>query len=177
MASPFLSEIRMFGFNFPPKGWAFCNGQIMSIQQNAALFSLLGTTYGGNGVNTFALPNLQGRTAISFGQDPGSGIVYTQGETAGEANHTLITQEMPQHNHFLVVNPTAANNIDPAGSDLAASSGTKLASAYGAASTINTTMNAQAILNNGNSQPHNNLQPYLTVSICICIQGVFPSRN
>ena len=175
MADPFLGQISIFSFPFAPKGWAFCNGQIMSIQQNAALFALLGTTYGGNGQSTFGLPNLQGRTAISFGQDPGSGIVYTQGETAGEANHTLLTQEMPQHNHFLVVNPTAANNIDPAGSDLAASSCTKLASAYGA--TINTTMNAQAILNNGNSQPHNNLQPYLTVSICICIQGVFPSRN
>ncbi len=175
MSTPFLGEIRMVSFNFAQRGFAFCNGQLLSIQQNAALFSLLGTTYGGNGTNTFALPNLQGRTPVHFGT--GSGVTYALGETGGEANHTLITQEMPQHTHNLVVNPNPANNIDPAGVDLAASSGTKLASAYAAASTINTTMNAQAILNNGGSQPHNNLQPYFTVNFVIALAGIFPTRN
>src|SRR5579871_4297543 len=177
MSTPFLSEVRMVSFNFPPKGWALCNGQTMAINQNQALFSLLGTTYGGNGTTNFLLPNLQGATAIHFGTNPNTGFTYTLGQAGGEVNHTLISSEMPQHTHNLVVNPNTANNIDPAGAYLAKSSGSKLSSAYAAPSTINTTMNPQAILPFGGSQPHTNTMPCLTVNFVIALVGIFPSRN
>jgi microcystin-dependent protein len=178
MSTPYLTEIRMVGYNFAMKGWAFCNGQTLQIAQNQALFSLLGTTYGGNGQTTFALPNLQGSTPMHQGTSPvGNNINYTIGQTGGEQSHTITGQEMPQHTHNMVVQPSPANNIDPAGAYLAASSGTNLTNAYAAPSAINTTMNPQAILPFGGSQPHENMQPYLVVNFIICLQGLFPSRN
>jgi microcystin-dependent protein len=174
MAEPFLGEIRMMGFSFNPRGWALCNGQLMSISQNTALFALLGTTYGGDGISTFALPDLQGRVAIHQGQ--GTGLPsYTIGERAGETTHTLITTEMPMHNH-LVAAANVADATSPAsafpGSD---TRGTPL-TVYNS-TTDGTTMSPSMVGIAGGSQPHNNMQPYLTINYCIALEGIFPSRN
>ena len=165
MAQPFIGEIKMVSFNFPPKGWAFCNGQTLAIQQNAALFSILGTTYGGNGTTTFALPNLQGKVPVYVGQ----GIVL--GQTAGEVNHTLIMGEMPAHTH-VPVGATPANLAVP--SNALPGKGT---SAGFYAASPNTTMNPASVSNMGGSQPHNNMPPYTVINFCIALVGVFPSRN
>jgi microcystin-dependent protein len=165
MAQPYIGEIKMVGFNCPPKGWAFCNGQILAIAQNQALFAILGTTYGGNGQTTFALPNLQGRAPVYVGQ----GLVL--GGSAGELNHTLIVTEMPAHTHVPVGAP-AATVADPTG--LLCGKGT---SKNFYATTANTPLNPASVGLTGGSQPHNNLQPYLVINFCIALVGVFPSRN
>ena len=162
---PFLGEIRIFSFNFPPKGWAQCNGQLLAIAQNQALFAILGTTYGGNGVNTFALPNLQGSVAVHAG----NGIVL--GQAGGSANVTLAANQAA-HTHAMAANATA-NAFSAAGNfPAAAPNGQAL---YGASA--DTGMNAGVVSQAGGSQPHSNLQPYLVVNYCIALQGIFPSRS
>jgi microcystin-dependent protein len=165
MAEPFLSEIRMFSFNFPPKGWAFCNGQLLPINQNQALFALLGTTYGGNGQTTFGLPNLQGCVPIH------SGDGFQLGTKGGASSVTLSQQEMPQHLHF--VNATSAN-----GSQAGLSNAYLASFNNGYTPPANlTTINAGTVPPVGGSQPHNNMMPYLVINFCIALQGIFPSQN
>lgn len=166
MADPFLSEIRMMSFNFPPKGWAFCNGQLLPINQNQPLFSLLGTTYGGNGQTTFALPDLRGRVPISMGAG------YTLGQRGGEEAHTLIINEMVQHNHL--ANATNSNGTQPidSGAYLGAFN-----NGYSTSTTTVTTLNPLTVGNVGGSQAHQNMQPFLTINFSIALQGVFPSQN
>jgi microcystin-dependent protein len=173
MAEPYLGEIRMFGGNFAPNGWALCNGQLLSISQNTALFSLLGTTYGGDGVSNFALPNLQGRVPIHAGQ--GAGLSpYTQGQSSGSENVTLIVNQMPVHNHAVsAVTGTQGTTSHPNGQFLASS---------GAATIYNNSspdsaMSPAMIQNAGGNQPHSNIQPYLCVTFIIAMQGIYPSRN
>ena len=180
MAEPFMSEIRIFSFNFPPKNWAFCNGQLLPINQNQALFSLLGTTYGGNGQTNFALPNLQGRTPIHVGNN------HNLGEAAGTPSVTLTVAQMPQHIHQLsaqqAVQPANATAQDPtgklfAGGQVAAQGGgTVPVSLYGPPNNL-TPMSPQTVGNNGGSQPHNNMMPYQALNFCIALQGIFPSQN
>ena len=164
MATPFLGEIRMFAFGFPPRGWALCNGQFLPINQNQALFSILGTTYGGNGQTTFALPDLRGRTPVSFGPS------FTLGQRAGEEAHTLTLSEMPQHTHFVQAGNSAANAPAPTGNFFAQN-----AKAY--AGNGNVSMAPETITNTGGSQPHANMSPFLVVSFAIALNGTFPSRN
>ena len=167
MAEPFLAEVRMVSFNFAPRGWALCNGQLMPINQNQALFSLLGTMYGGDGRTTFALPNLQGRTPIHIGNG------HTQGEAAGVQQQTLGIGEIPQHNHNLnAVNTNAGNVNNPTNANLATSAPAEIYAAANLAPMSNTSL-ASA----GGSQPHNNMQPYLTIGFCIALQGIFPSQS
>jgi len=165
MSEPFLSEIKIVSFNFAPKGWALCNGQLLPINQNQALFALLGTTYGGNGQTTFALPNLQGRVPIHFGNN------HTLGEVAGEENHTLNINEMAAHAHPVSASDAAPNQGLPTNNIWASGSG-----AYSSASP-NSAMNPASISNSGGSQPHTNIQPYLVLNFVIALQGIFPSRN
>jgi microcystin-dependent protein len=169
MAEPFIGQIQSFGFNFAPRNWALCNGQILSIAQNTALFSLLGTMYGGNGQTTFALPDLRGRTSLHFGQGPGL-TSRVQGEVSGAENVTLIIQEMPMHNHTVNASTGSKVNATPAGSVLGA------ATIY-TTTALDAVMNPQMISPAGGSQPHNNMQPYLVINWCIALQGIFPSRN
>ena len=164
MAEPFLSEIRIMSFNFAPRGWAMCNGQFLPINQNQALFSLLGTTFGGNGQTTFALPDLRGRVPISVGSG------FSLGQSGGQEFHTITQAEMPAHTHFVRGASNAANTNTASGSALL---GTQ-ASTYGGASNL-TVMSAAAIGNVGGSQPHENRQPFLTLNFCIALQGIFPS--
>jgi microcystin-dependent protein len=176
MSNPYLAELRIMSFNFAPKGWALCNGQTLSIQQNAALFSLIGTYYGGNGVNTFQLPDLRGRVPIHMG--PG----FTIGQAGGEENHTLITIEMPQHNHLMQVTATTAGAAIPSTNNYLAqgkssSSGNPAVNLYSTSTTPNTAFAPTAISNNGSGQPHPNQQPYLALTVCIALVGIFPSRN
>jgi microcystin-dependent protein len=170
MGTPFMSEIRMFGFNFAPKGWAQCNGQLMQINQNQALFSLLGTTFGGNGQTTFALPDLRGRVPISMGAG------YNLGERAGEAAHTLTVSELPAHFHGQPKAVTGASNQadkdDPTG-NLWTNSGKTMYTQ----SAPSGNMSQAALGKVGGSQPHENMSPYLCVNFCICLTGVFPSHN
>jgi microcystin-dependent protein len=166
MAEPFLSEIRMMSFVFPPKGWALCNGQLLPINQNQALFSLLGTTYGGNGQVTFALPDLQGRVPIHMGNG------HTLGERAGEQAHTLSISELPTHSHAL----QAADNPADTGTATAQTYLGQAAGAYAPPSNL-TAMAASEVGNLGSSQAHLNMQPFLTLSFCIALQGIFPSQN
>ena len=166
MAEPFLSELRIMSFVFAPKGWALCNGQLLPINQNQALFSLLGTTYGGDGRVNFALPDLRGRTPIHVGSG------HTLGERGGEQAHTLSQAELPTHIH-LVAASTADNggNDNPTGRFLGGAN-----NMYHSPTNL-TTMNAGTITNTGGSQAHSNMQPYLTLSFCIALQGIFPSQN
>jgi microcystin-dependent protein len=164
MSEPYLGEIRLFGTTFAPKGWAFCEGQILPIAQNQALFAILGTTYGGNGQTTFALPDLRGRVPIHFGG------TYQLGTAQGEAAHTLTVNEIPAHNHLVQGSTNAASNPAPTNNTWANS-----ANLYGAAAT--TTMNPAAIANAGGSQAHSNMQPYLALNFCIALTGIFPTRN
>jgi microcystin-dependent protein len=164
MAEPFLSEIRIMSFNFAPKGWALCNGQFLPINQNQALFALLGTTYGGNGQTTFALPDLRGSVPMHVGSG------HTLGERAGQENHTIVQQELPAHNHRVgVVNSNA--NAGPTGNFFAA------ANALYQPAPANTNLAPSTISNVGGSQPHLNQQPYLTLSFAIALQGIFPSQS
>jgi microcystin-dependent protein len=170
MSNPYLSEIRIFSFGFAPKGWAFCNGQILPINQNAALFSLMGTFYGGNGQSTFALPNLQGRLAVHVGT--GFGSSFVQGQTGGESSHTLLVNEMPLHTHLAAASSDSPDSSAPTGNFWASNTGD---SPYG--TTISETMSPQALATTGGSQPHQNMSPYLVLNFCIALQGIFPSRN
>lgn len=163
MSEPFLAEIKIVSFVFAPRGWALCNGQFLPINQNQALFSLLGTTYGGNGQTTFALPNLQGRAPIHFGQG------FTLGQAAGEVAHTLTISEMPAHTHLPRANSNLANQGSPSNNFW---SGTG-----NYASSANTPMNAGGITATGGSQPHENRSPYLVLNYVIALQGIFPSQN
>lgn len=165
MSSPFISEIRIMSFNFPPKGWAFCNGQLLPINQNQALFSLLGTTYGGDGRVNFALPNLQGSVPVHTGNG------FTLGQKGGEVNHTLLVGEMPAHNHPVFGSSNNGDNVTPAGNVLGA-----VAGLYGPPSTP-TAISPSTVSATGGSQPHTNLQPYLALAFCIALQGIFPSQN
>src|SRR5437763_13300629 len=167
MSSPFLSEIRIFSFNFAPQGWAMCNGQLLPINQNQALFSLLGTTYGGNGQTTFALPNLRGAVPVHFGQS------FTLGQKAGEVAHTLTQNEMAQHLHGLFGSSKAVNQILPVGNAGGQSAPNNLYT--GPQSLV--AMNPNSVSRFGGSQAHENRQPFLTLNFCIALQGIFPSRN
>jgi microcystin-dependent protein len=170
MAEPFLSDIRIFSFNFPPKGWAFCNGQLMPINQNQPLFSLLGTTYGGDGRVNFALPNLRGCVPIHTGNG------HTLGEKAGSEAVTVTLQQMPQHNHTVSAFDGAVDNnaTSPAGAFYAKTADNSLLYSSGNA---NSAMNPGVISNTGGSQAHTNQQPYLVLNFCIALQGIFPSQN
>ncbi|HEV2882782.1 MAG TPA: phage tail protein [Pyrinomonadaceae bacterium] len=168
MSEPFLSEIRIMSFAFAPKGWALCNGQLMPINQNQALFSLLGTTYGGDGRVNFALPDLRGRTPIH----EGSG--HTLGERGGEQAHTLTIAELPTHAHVANATSIPATTNTP-GSNLLLAQSTS-SQLYGAPSNVQA-MAPNAISNVGGSQAHLNMQPFLTLNFCIALQGIFPSQN
>ena len=163
MAQPFIGEVKMISFDFAPKGWALCNGQLLPINQNQALFSILGTTYGGNGQTNFALPNLQTRVPVHVGPN------FTEGQTGGSAAVTLISN---QAGHGHPVNATATATTNTAAGNYPAAAGKNI---YGAS--IDTTMNPAIVSLNGSNQPHNNLQPYLVVNFVIALVGVFPSRN
>ena len=178
MANPFVAEIRIFPFNFPPIGWAFCNGQLLSISQNTAVFSLLGTTYGGDGKSNFALPNLQGSAAMEPGQGPGLSL-HDLGETGGSNTVTLLTTEMPSHAHAIncIDGARVAGQIGQPGNAILVKTGGSPANAYASGATQNQTMAATMVAPVGGNQPHNNLMPYLTLNFCIALQGVFPPRS
>ena len=175
MGTPYIGEIRMFAGSFAPAGWAFCDGQLVPISENDALFALIGTTYGGDGEETFALPNLQSRVPIHMGTGP-DGTTYQQGEMAGTESETLTVQQIPIHGHPEVASSGAATDQDPTGRVLAAPQsaqpGLKF---YGSDSVAQ--MNAQAIQPVGGSQPHENTQPFLCISFIISLFGVFPTQN
>ena len=175
MSDPFVAEIRIFGFNFAPTGWAQCNGQILPISQNTALFSLLGTMYGGNGQSTFALPNFQGSVPMFFGQGNGLSF-YDEGQQGGTETVTLLETEMPTHNHLLQPMSSIANVNAPGPTVvLARSSGGTI---YQTNTALNIVQMAfQELSLTGGSLPHNNMQPYLTLNFCIAMQGVFPPRT
>lgn len=164
MSEPFVGEIKIISWNFPPRGWAFCNGQLLPINQNQALFSILGTTYGGDGRQTFGLPNLQGRTPMHAG----NGI--SLGEQGGETAHTLSVTELPAHSHAPVGVPTTPDAAGPANSLWANQAG-----GYGASPTV--AMDPTGITATGGSQPHENMSPYLVLNFVIALQGIFPSQN
>lgn len=175
MADPFVAEIRIFPFNFAPKGWAWCDGQLLPLSQNTALFSLLGTTYGGNGKSNFALPNMQGSAPMHPGQGPGLSL-HSLGETGGVSAVTLLESEIPNHSHTLrgsvedATQGTLANGVT-----LSTSTGGSLY--QGTTNTNLVAMSPQALSPAGGGTPHNNMQPYLTFYFCIAMQGVFPPRG
>lgn len=180
MAEPFLSEIKLVSFNFPPKGWALCNGQFLPINQNQALFALLGTTYGGNGQTTFALPNLRGRVPIHQGSS------HSLGEAAGTTSVTVNTTQLPQHFHVMQAKGAQATLVGgaiPAATKSlaqgAAATGNPPANVnlYSTNVSAPIAMNAASISNTGGSQPHNNMMPYLVLNFVIALQGIFPSQN
>lgn len=164
MANPYLGEIRLVSFNFAPQGWAMCNGQLLPINQNVALFNLIGTTYGGDGMSTFALPNLQGRVAMGISQS------HSIGESAGTETETLTLAQVPAHNHSLAASDQQQSTNQPAGALLTAGG-------YYMSGNPDVTMSTQAIGATGGGQPHNNLQPYLVLNYIIALQGIFPARQ
>lgn len=166
MAQPFMGELRLMSFNFPPKGWALCNGATLSIAQNQALFALLGTTYGGNGQTTFQLPDLRGRVPVHAGNG------WTQGTTAGEDAHVLNVNELPTHTHTLQMSSADADTAVPTGHVLAATN-----NGYAPPGQTRTTLTPASVTANGGGQAHENRPPYLTLSWCIAISGIFPSSN
>jgi len=169
---PFVAEIRIFPFNFAPKGWAFCDGQILPLSQNTALFSLLGTTYGGDGKSNFALPNMQGNAPMHPGQGPGLSL-HDLGETGGSETVSLLESEIPAHIHNFIASQADGINRFPADNLAANMIGVNGYAAPGAI----VTMAAEALAPAGGDQPHNNMQPYLTLNFCIALQGVFPPRT
>lgn len=168
MAEPFLSEIRIMSFSFPPRGWALCNGQLLPINQNQALFSLLGTTFGGDGRVNFALPDLRGRTPIHVGSG------HTLGERGGEQAHTLSIAELPTHTHVANGSSNTADAAVPGGNFLGTVDNTTFGNAYAGASNL-VAFSPQAVGNTGGSQAHLNMQPFLTLNFSIALQGIFPS--
>lgn len=173
MSEAYIGQIMLFGGNFAPRNWALCQGQLLSIASNTALFSILGTSYGGNGTTTFGLPDLRGRVPFHWGQGPGlSNRVL--GEMGGVESVTLTVNDLPSHTHTLRALDGPPDGRSPAGTVLAV---TPQDSAQYSSSAPNASMSAQAILATGNSQPHNNMQPYLAVTYIICLYGIFPSRN
>ena len=174
MADPFVAEIRIFAGNFAPKGWAFCDGQLLPISQNTALFSLLGTTYGGNGKSNFALPDLQGRAPMHPGQGPGLSL-HDLGEASGSDTVTLLESEMPSHSHTLMANPNSAERPSPTNNLPARSVGASLYQSDSTQGLVD--MAPEAITPSGGDQPHNNMQPYLTMNFIIAMQGVYPPRT
>jgi microcystin-dependent protein len=171
MSTPFLGQLLLASFNFPPKGYALCNGQLMAINQNQALFSLLGTTFGGNGVQSYGLPNLQGRTPIGVGSGGGNNI--GDGEVGGVESVTLLAANVPPHIHALNASGAAASSDKPTGGALLAGQG---ANDFTAATALGS-MNAGTVSTVGGSQPHENRQPFLVMTWCIALSGIFPSRN
>jgi microcystin-dependent protein len=176
MADPFVAEIRMFPFNFAPKGWAFCNGQLLPISQNTALFSLLGTAYGGDGKSNFALPNLQGSLPVHAGQGPGLSL-YDLGQAGGSESVTLLQTEMPGHPHGMVASNLPSDQAAPNPLRSIARSINASIFVAGSPQPALVQMGAVAISPTGGSQPHNNMMPYLTVNFCIALQGVYPPRS
>jgi microcystin-dependent protein len=172
MSDPFVAEIRPFGFNFAPRGWAQCNGQLLPISQNTALFSLLGTFYGGDGKSTFALPNLQGNAPMNQGQSGGTSERFI-GEMSGSQTVTLLQSEMPTHSHALNAVESAATTRQPPGQAFAVGE----AISFYKTAQPNTTMNPGMIGPTGGGNPHNNMQPFLTLNFCIAMQGIFPPRG
>ena len=168
MVEAYTGQIKIFAGNFAPRGWAFCDGQLLAIGDNEALFSLLGTTYGGDGETTFALPDLRGRIPFHVGNG------MNLGERAGEETHSLTTQEMPGHDHILRSSPVQGNTVDPAGNFLAES---PVGDIQYTSEAPNGDMSSSSIANTGSGQTHNNLPPYLVVSFVIALQGLFPPRN
>ena len=166
MSEPFLSEIKIMSFGFPPKGWAFCDGQLLPINQNQALFSLLGTTYGGDGRINFGLPNLQGRVPMHMGNG------HVLGERGGEEDHTLLISEIPTHTHTAQASSDNGSTVVP-GTTVALGA---VSNMYGGAATL-TSMQPATVANIGGNQPHINMQPFLVLSFCIALQGIFPSRS
>jgi microcystin-dependent protein len=172
MADPFVAEIRIYPFNFAPKGWAFCDGQLLPISQNTALFSLLGTTYGGDGKSTFALPDMQGNAPMHPGQGPGLSL-HDLGETGGSETVTLLESEIPSHSHSMQVSGQAGLNNTPDQQLFAVGAGINL---YAPPANL-TPMSDNALSPAGGDQPHNNMMQYLTLNFCIALQGVFPPRT
>lgn len=170
MSEPFLAEIRIVGFNFAPKSWAFCDGQILPIAQNQSLYSLLGTTYGGDGRTSFALPDLRGRTPIHVGQ-ANSGATYQEGQKDGEENTSLTVSEIPQHTHQANASSSDADSPLPQGGILA-----KALNLYQNPGSL-VALRTGTVANTGGGQGHNNMQPFLALNFCIALQGLFPSRN
>jgi microcystin-dependent protein len=168
MSEPYLAEIRVFSFSFAPRGWAFCAGQLLPINQNQALFSLLGTTYGGNGLTNFALPDLRSRVPMHRGN------LFVEGQTGGEEVHTLSVNEIPSHSHFVNASSVPGNSNSPAGNFLAESSRFAL---YSATLSNQTTLQPATVGSAGGGQPHDNRQPYLALNFCIALVGIFPSQT
>jgi microcystin-dependent protein len=178
MSEAYMSQVMAFGFNFAPKSWAMCNGQVIGITQNTALFSLLGTTYGGNGTTTFALPNLQSRVPISYGNYVGQ--TYALGEMAGEEQVTLTLNEMPAHNHMFMGASSNGNAIQPGDGSVLATvvkAGPTAGDPFYAPQASLQPLNPGSLTMTGGNLPHTNLQPYLALNWCICQYGIFPSRN
>lgn len=171
MSDPFVAEVRIFAFNFAPKGWAFCDGQLLPISQNTALFSLLGTMYGGDGKSTFALPDFQGSVVVHAGQGQGLSL-YDEGQVGGAEFITLLESEIPLHSHGLVGDEDDASFKTPQNMILAGGN----AMYIGTSPSVNTTLAFQSLSPAGGSLPHNNMMPYLTLNFCIAMQGVFPQR-
>jgi microcystin-dependent protein len=171
---PFVAEIRIFGFNFQPKGWAFCDGQILPLSQNTALFSLLGTTYGGDGKSNFALPNMQGNAPMHPGQGPGLSL-HDLGETGGSQTVTLLESEIPSHSHNLVASIRDGGLRSPGGQNLAKGVGVSMYAPSASAPLVQ--FNPNVVAPAGGDQPHNNMMPYITMNFCIALQGVFPPRT
>jgi microcystin-dependent protein len=167
MSTPFLGEIKIISWNYAPKGWAFCNGQLLPINQNQPLFSLLGTMYGGNGQTNFALPDFRGKIPMHIGSG------HTQGEVGGEYAHTVTLSEMPTHTHFLQGTNNVGTDPNPSANVILSKS---VANSFGPATNL-VAMNANSVGNVGGSQPHENKQPYLVLNFVIALQGIFPSRN
>jgi microcystin-dependent protein len=175
MSNPFLGELRLAGFSFAPYGWAMANGQVLAIAQNTALFSLLGTNFGGNGTSNFALPNLQGSTPVGAGQGPGLSL-YDVGESGGASTVVLLQSEIPAHSHTVQADGTPANQQSPANDAFAKASSTA-GNLYTTNTTTKVQMNQNLVTPYGNNVPHNNLMPYLTLNWIIALQGVFPTRG